>query len=165
MKIIFLDIDGVLVIGDDPKCLKSFVEIENHYLNPFAKECVESLNKLIEATGAKIVISSTWRKSNNIDILKKHFEGQGVVGEIIGTTPVLKIEGGFSVNRGLEIQCWIDKHDHENIESFVIIDDDSDMSHLMDKLVRTCLWDYNKDGTKTGLREKHVLKAISILNN
>lgn len=52
MKLIFLDIDGVL---------------NNHRLNKksgsntLSRRCVREFNRIIEATGAKIVLSSAWR--------------------------------------------------------------------------------------------------------
>ena len=51
-----------------------------------------------------------------------------------------------------EIQSWIDDHE---VESFVILDDSSDMAHLMPKLVHTSM--------ETGLTEDHVEQALSLL--
>ena len=48
MKIIFLDIDGVICT---PKTDFRYLDIR----------CVNHLNNIVEDTGAKIVISSSWR--------------------------------------------------------------------------------------------------------
>jgi hypothetical protein len=48
-KIIFLDIDGVLNAGCDDE--------------PFIfSECAQRLNRIIQETGAQVVLSSAWRK-------------------------------------------------------------------------------------------------------
>ena len=62
---------------------------------------------------------------------------------------------GMSCERGIEIQRWLNETKYE-IESFVILDDDSDMLHLSEKLVKT-------KGTR-GLTEKEAKEAIDMLN-
>lgn len=163
MKIIFFDIDGTVVIGDDPACFKDMAFVDGDHLNHFNKKCVDALNHLTDQTGAKLVISSVWRGSHALDTLKKHFKNEGVTGEIIGATPILRDRNHATVFRGIEIQCWLSNHDHENIESFVIIDDDSDACHLIDRLVKTEFRDWEKNGTETGLTMEHAAKAIIIL--
>jgi len=175
MKICFLDLDGVLVTGDTPTSLKRMAKVDGDYLCHFNSKCVKALNQLIEKSNAKIVISSTWRKSTQLSTLIKHFKNEGVIGEIIGETPILYDTDKMSVYRGIEIQCWISRHDHENIESFVIIDDDSDMCHLLNRLVKTTMRDYEKLGKESeftykelskesGFTIEHIEKAIEILN-
>lgn len=123
MKIIFLDIDGVLnVIGQG----------HDQYGQIFHKEFVENLRYIIEQTNAKIVLSSTWR-FKGIDVIKQMWIDRNLPGEVIDITIDsfdLIEEGLFSdfdeVKRGNEIQRWIDDNIY-NIESYVIIDDDTDM--------------------------------------
>ena len=76
MKIIFLDIDGVL------NSEKWYIEIfdknlypnlENYPLCEFDPLAIEQLNLLTDKTNAKIVISSTWRMGRTIDELKNIF--------------------------------------------------------------------------------------------
>jgi hypothetical protein len=59
--------------------------------------------------------------------------------------------------RGQEIQAWLDGAPRYGIEveSFVILDDDSDMVHLADRLVKTSF--------ETGLLDEHVDRAIAML--
>lgn len=67
-------------------------------------------------------------------------------------TPTL---GGL---RGHEIQDWL-RHRAErrdDVEAFVIIDDDSDMDHLLPKLVKTTC--------ATGLLDEHVEAAARLLS-
>jgi len=147
VKVIFLDIDGVLncengyvggyckYVGDD----------EFHY-QQFYPPSKKLLNKLIEETDAKIVISSTWRHSG-IEEMKRIWEAEGMSGEIIGLTPsfinVRLGESKISVPRGVEIEYWLKDNNFQqvfwseeeqlkylektDIENFIIIDDDSDM--------------------------------------
>lgn len=147
MKIIFLDIDGVL------NSEKSMRELYNEgglrLLNDYpAPEHVKWLNKIISKTGAKIVVTSTWRKLHNFLSLLYIFHLCNIEGELIGTTLNLH------KRRGYEIQDWLDNSGY-TVESFVILDDDSDMEHLMDYLVKT--------DTTIGLTEKEADKAIEIL--
>lgn len=51
--------------------------------------------------------------------------------EVLGKTPYL------GTKRGIEIQQWLDDNEDKNIESFVILDDDMDMEHLMEHGVFT----------------------------
>ena len=66
MKVLFLDIDGVL--NND----KTFEEVHDYYVKTgyhkveIGLDMVERLFKIIEATGAKIVLSSSWRLGWNL---------------------------------------------------------------------------------------------------
>lgn len=53
MKVIFLDIDGVLNV---------YCQGRDEYGCTFHKHFEDNLRWIIEETGAKIVISSTWRR-------------------------------------------------------------------------------------------------------
>jgi hypothetical protein len=149
MKIIFLDIDGVLNCEDayrGGEC--KYIEWINQYGDPdhhqsFCSWNKEWLNKLIEESGAKIVVSSTWRRSG-IEWLKRVWEIEGMSGEIIGVTSVLRNSSlDYTIPRGCEIDKWLadagfyhinwDREQQDTvieksgIENYIIIDDDSDM--------------------------------------
>ena len=158
MKIIFLDIDGVICNHEQ---WKKHVILDGEYLHEFDSAAVKLLNELTDKTQAKFVISSTWR-FKGVDILKKHFPQQGVTGEILDRTPSLRHV--INAQRGDEIQMWLDENKDKEIESFVILDDDNDMKHLLPKLVQT-LWINQENGELIeGLRQNHVDKAFDILN-
>jgi hypothetical protein len=149
MKIIFLDIDGVLVITSDFKDRvgKCMVADEN---------CIKQLNAITDATKAKIVISSSWKYcgQQEISLIMKYW---GVTGKVIGVTPELSPhwEDGkefHQVDRGLEIQKFLD--DKVGVKSFVIIDDFG-IDHLKQFLVKTQF--------QSGLTEELANKAIEIL--
>lgn len=155
MKIIFLDVDGVLNNADD----------SDHHVHKggcyfYSPKCVERLNKITDATGAKIVVSSTWRLGKTVDELKAQFTEMGITGEVIDKTCQLNHLDGY---RGNEILKWIKDnesllgHYYYNFKSYVIIDDDTDM----------LLWQkdnfVNTDGYK-GLTDADVYDAINIFN-
>lgn len=143
MKLIFLDIDGVLI--NQATC---------RHFGVVDPACVKELNRLTDTTGAKIVLSSCWRIGWPVKEVQRHFkEKWGITGEVIGKTPV-----DWNQERGNEIQMWIDEFLHtDTIESIVIIDDDRDMAHLLPFLVQTTFtW---------GLTPTLADEAISKLNN
>ena len=164
MKILFTDIDGVLCtqeeIFHDPAKKKSgeikvedyMREVNGTWLHIFRPVAVAALNHITDTTGAKLVISSTW-KNKGIDRLKIHFKDQGVTGEIVGKTPNVYNEEKKCKIRGEEIQAWLDENPAP--ESFVILDDMDEMEPLKNYLVQT-------DHTK-GLQDEQVDKAIKML--
>lgn len=153
MKIIFLDIDGVL------NCQDAYMNGECQYQTwvdttgkkeQYQQFCVRSknlLNKLIDETNSKIVISSTWRFSG-IDFMRKIWKHEQMHGEIIDITPSfrsvkLSDTKSYTVPRGCEIDAWLKVNgfwyidwskeqqrsyiNASGIENYIIIDDDSDM--------------------------------------
>ena len=58
MKIIFLDVDGVLNNINDFKQKKNKEELEHGLV--LSKPKIKLLHQIQEKTGAKIVLSSTW---------------------------------------------------------------------------------------------------------
>jgi hypothetical protein len=161
MKIVFLDIDGVLNnVLTQTEIYTNGVRLPGS-INPnelypeFDVECVTALNDIILKTDAKIVISSMWRNLfEHYSYLADYLHFRGVVGDVIGITPNHQKPGTYG--RGGEIQSWLDENTDKDIKSFVIIDDCDDMDHLMSYLVRT--------NFSEGLVKRHAEKAIEILN-
>lgn len=138
MKIIFLDYDGVVnnlvfheIDGEPDFYCKSPEKNSSldKQVNDF--QAVAWLNKICREFNCKIVVSSTWRARNDY---KECLYNAGFKGEIIGKTPKLK---GCFPKRGLEIQNWLDNHKEYEVDDFIILDDDSDMEHLMEHLIQT----------------------------
>lgn len=143
-KVIFLDIDGVLI---------NFPSLRE---NKACSRCVALLNRLTDIAKAKLVVSSTWRKQG-LEKVRQQLKTWGVTGEVVGITPVLdRIENGVfvSVSRGNEIQAYL--NNHPEVYRFVILDDESDMSSLSRYLVQT---EY-----EIGLGYADICKAKDILN-
>ena len=143
-SVLFLDVDGVL-----NKCGFSTVAL--------MPELLQALVRIVEATDCRIVISSTWRCfPKALAELTLALDDLGLV--ILGVTPdhsKLQPSGLYTtVERGHEIQAWMDANGTP--ERFVILDDNSDMAHLKDKLVQTnSFW---------GITEETERAAISALN-
>jgi len=152
MKIIFLDIDGVLngfETLNDPTTtdLKpDSLEFWAYYID---KDKVERLNQIIDETGASVVISSTWRLILTQEFITKVLESKGFVGSIIGVTPELP-EHTEKYRRLREINTFCKNEIHADIR--IAIDDD--FLHNM-KMVRT-------DG-RYGLQDKHIKEACDLL--
>lgn len=143
MKVIFLDIDGVL----------------NNEATKFGRKfdpaCVAALNKITDKTGARIVVSSTWRHAGLTET-RATLSENGVTGKVNGLTPDLSKRGliHVAVPRGREIQAWLECHPAVN--GFVILDDADDMEHLSGSLIQTV--------SRVGLTELDAARAIRRLN-
>jgi len=154
MKLIFLDVDGVLNSIGRAKMQGPF-NYTARGINPLA---LSMLRELCERTAAKIVISSTWRNSigSSVDWWKGCFAAHGwehPQAPVIGLTPSLS--KGF---RGDEISEFLvnlqkDCNPKTSI-SYVIFDDDSDF-HPGQPLIKV-------DG-EHGLTWEHVCKAHFML--
>ena len=178
MHVVFLDIDGVLnseayalkleerhrALGheDPPRpkrettcdCFKLYHQID--------RDAVARVNRLVAATAAKIVISSTWRKLFDPPELERILVEHGLVAEIIGATPDGHDEPEMSevfgplvrIFRGHEIDFWLRKH--PEVDRFVILDDGSDMEMHKNRLVQT--------DCEEGLLDEHVELAIRVMS-
>lgn len=156
MKIIFLDIDGVIVNRRSLMELRNLARgMEGRPSVPYAaaKECIEPLNAIFDAhPDARLVISSTWRLDNDLKRLRHIFDIWGIRIPIL--TPMWKTPRLAGDPRGREIQAWIDEHGEP--EAFTILDDDSDMEHLSHRLILTKF--------DTGLTVADARRAITMLN-
>ena len=169
MKVIFLDIDGVMK--------------EEDYDAEFKDECFARLKRIVDETGAEIILSSSWRiyywqfvengympnekwsesDSEGILDLYRHFEKYGL--KVAGRTDYTIRSGPSS--RPDEIRRWI--ADKEDLESFCIIDDDDFYmwKWLSQFLVITRVRTKNERGYpawQRTLSDADVERAISILN-
>ena len=150
MRVIFLDFDGVLNTHAYLVTMKNEDPIgEAAALDPAA---VARVNKIIEATGAVVVVSSSWRYGRTVGYLEEMLVSRGFKGKVVGTTP----EQGAGPQRGDEIRAWVNTH--PEVESFVVLDDDSDMEAVRQHFIKT-YWN-REDG---GLQDHHIDRAIKIL--
>jgi hypothetical protein len=161
MRIIFLDLDGVLVSR------RSIVLRDRPHRHANADpEAVAALNYLIKQTGALLVVSSVWRIGETLvglrEIINGHF---GVIGAVIGKTPVIRTKKLYkgtpgmieiAAERGDEIDFWLRSDHREPVDSYVILDDDSDMGKHKHRLVLTQF--------ETGLTMADAGRAIAMLN-
>lgn len=150
MKVIFLDIDGVMNTS------ASFADAKRRGYIPFGADgwderAVKALKKILAKTNALIVISSTWRISHEQPELSRAFTMYNLPPWFDVTTFIT-----LSRFRGKEIKAWLEKH--PEVKSYVILDNDSDMlAEQMPFFVQT---NFRGDG----LTEELADKAIAILN-
>ncbi|CAK8990737.1 unnamed protein product [Durusdinium trenchii] len=110
--VIFLDVDGVLHPGT----------YEAHRCQDlFRSQCLTELRRIIDATNAILVLSSSWRESPGAcRRLKKVLEEHGM--SLFGSTEVSGCPG--LRGRGLEINRWLRSHaQHVQIPYWLALDD------------------------------------------
>lgn len=141
------------------------------------QDAVKTLNIITDLTGAELVISSTWRRmfDTNAD-MRGFFKQVGIKAPIVGKTPhrpdevrrtlenvlspaeeAVTFQGESLIDhvfRGHEIHAFITTwYALRKIEiDFVILDDDSDMVHLSDRLIQT--------DNAEGLTPFHINKVL-----
>ena len=155
LKILFLDIDGILNCENTTDLCGKYIGIEDSK--------VTLLKQVIDATNAKIVLSSTWRLGLNnkghrlehhADYLKDKLAKCDL--EIYDKTKNLGRHGDL---RGKEINEWLSRH--PEVEQWVVLDDewfwDFNDYDIPEHLVKTNFYG-------DGLTQKEVNEAIKILN-
>ena len=142
MKVVFLDVDGVLskfgTKGNGPLGL--------------SKPLMRNLSFLVKSSKAKIVLSSSWRMyPENRFKLARTLRYKGL--KISSSTPV--IDGGDQRTRQQEIEQWL--KEHPEVTDYVILDDIPDYfsKPLADHLV-VC-------DPEVGLTEDKAAEALEIL--
>ena len=145
MKVIFLDNDGVICLSENwgsrrKKQIKegrsmgtSVRELPIHLrLDNFDKKAVKVLNKILEVTGAEIVISSDWRFHGTLEELGDYYISQGIIKKPIATTEIfkdifpkewstLRFRADLELERYMEIDNWL--KNHPEITHWVAVDD------------------------------------------
>jgi len=163
-KVIFLDIDGVLntkwwytqMDRNTPK---------DKYGYAFDPKAVANLRRIVEETGAIIVISSSW-KCMGLSQMEEMWDVRNLPGKIVGITPN-SVSDELLVNadidsielfhiRGEEIKEWLTRHG-KHVSHYVIIDD-------MDNMLPEQQTLFVQTNPEVGLTEDDANKAIVILN-
>lgn len=150
MKIVLCDVDGVLNCRHTRTRTSDGWCFVDDYL-------VARLRELLELSGARLVLSSTWREGwhqedeskNDVSFteLKDKFRDFGI--EIFDRT------GEIRQHRWQSIQEYFMRPREDPIEHYVIIDDWDDMGEYSDHLVWT--------NPSTGLTDADVTEALRIL--
>lgn len=152
MKVIFLDIDGVLNHQKHYEWLMTTNEptpMQRTYpYTEFNPKSCQLLNEIIKETDAKIVVSSSWRLDGEVR-LNYLFKFFGLP-RVYSTTPCL------NTARGIEIGAWLAAH--PEVTNYVIFDDDEDMNAEQKPFfIKT-------NPYEDGLNEACKDKAIELLN-
>uniref|UniRef100_A0A7S1TH69 FCP1 homology domain-containing protein n=1 Tax=Compsopogon caeruleus TaxID=31354 RepID=A0A7S1TH69_9RHOD len=102
MRVIFLDIDGVL------HSVKSVTH--------FTESCMRELRRIIQMTGAKVVLSSNWRMNEGLlERASRKLQDYGI--RIFDITPI-----NYRLrSRAEEICAWLETH--PKVSQYVVLDD------------------------------------------
>ena len=146
MKVIFLDNDGVICLSTEwggrmkkqkewggLKLSMTALEMPVKYrFDNFDAKAIKILNKVLEETGAEIVVSSDWKLYATVEELGEYYESQGIIKKPIGRTlnldefdpdsaALYQWKGWKEKMRILEIEKYL--VDHPEITHWVAIDD------------------------------------------
>lgn len=167
-KIIFLDIDGVLNTEYYQDVLQyKGKPWQDEYGALFDPKAVAGLKRIIEATGAEIVIESSW-KYLGLNKLKKLWTHRKLPGKVIDITPSLisdkyllelnlsESEIDMNISKGIEIASWLMDNDIKDAK-YVIIDDEY-------VIMESQLPNFILTNPYEGITNTQVVNAISILN-
>ena len=164
-KIIFLDIDGVLNTEQQQK--RFYTEQTNsvdEYGSLFDPDAVANLSKIIDETGADIVISSSWKFWGLLKLWEM-WKNRKLPGKVIDVTPDTE-EDEILLNadlsemerialRGYEIKEWLSFHG-KKVSRYAIIDDiDSFLPEQQPHFVQVC--------PITGITVEDAEKVIKVL--
>lgn len=141
-KIIFQDIDGVLypcfhrgrLKMNQDRVKAKLIATDSYYEDAnakdllasyegFDKEAMKRLKKLVDETGAYIVVSSSWRFMHTIKDFKQMFHIHGLKDAVIDIAPMAS-----SFLKEPSIEEYL--HAHPDIDAYVILDDINMESHF-----------------------------------
>ena len=148
MKVLIADVDGVLNYD------KTNATAPSGALG-ISNSRIKLLKQIIDATGAKVVLSSTWRYDRPCGKDYQYLVNKLKDNDIAVYSHIPEIS---SLRRGLEISAWLARH--PDVDGWAVIDDvrfpDFDRGEFAGHLVIT--------DSKLGLTEDDVEKAIGVLN-
>ena len=148
MKVIFLDFDGII----------------NDYMtmDQINEENIEVLKTIVDETNAKVVVTSShkykYQRNNDVeDFLNNNYyvralKESGI--EVIDLTPYMILKEKNENQREQEILEYL--KNHPEITQYLILDDDYIIESLKEHEIFL--------DVQAGLREKHIIPAIRILN-
>lgn len=115
MKVLFLDIDGVLnshrtclAFGDFPH------GVDGYHRDMFDETALRMIRRIVNVSGASVVLSSSWRLIHDYNEIGRALE-----------LPIMDRTPSLAGIRGEEIAHWL--AEHPEVETYAIVDDDSDM--------------------------------------
>ena len=89
MKIIFLDFDGVMDTAYyDHMLSKQGLPGNDLYGTVFDPNCVHNLRRIIDNTGADIVVSSSWKHFMTYKEFLEMWDARGLPGFVTDVTPI-----------------------------------------------------------------------------
>ena len=152
-KFIFLDIDGVLNCNNTTEFFLGMTGIEDRL--------VEKLRAIVNATGAEIVLVSTWRDYWEPKEKEKQDAEGTYLDNMLQKQEIYisdKTDPNWLFKRGEGIKEWLKEKD---VESFVILDDEP---HDYKEVGLEKNWIQTYDVNDGGIIDEDVAKAIEILD-
>lgn len=167
-KCLFLDFDGVLNTERYSKRLKKEgIDPFDEFGAMFDPDTISNLRSIVEQTGCKIVLSSTWRNEGMMR-MRALWDDRNLPGMLFSMTPILlsttyhDAKNGelFTIpernSKALEIQAWLQRNGKVPFK-YVILDDENVFFYgQQEHLVQTEEYD--------GLTIEKAQEAISILD-
>lgn len=159
MNIIFLDIDGVLNADEDFGGRSK----PNPYIGSYmgiTGARVKKLKKIVDATGAQLVLTSTWRVaywsylSDRTNRMGKYLYNK-LRKESLTILDTTTTRGRA---RGKGILQWLSEH--PDTQQWIVLDDE-----IFDDYDETIMKHLIKTNEQTGLTDELANKAIELLNN
>jgi len=164
MKILFLDVDGVL------NCSVTFQRNYDRWkatgtptkgpdfswpLGHLDPELVVNLNPIVEQTDCKIVLSSSWRITAELPHFRGWLVGKGFKYPDAIIDRTRSSVGDDPDARGNEIKDWLT--DHKEVIAYAILDDDSQ------DIIRVHPNNFVHTSGKEGLTPTKAQEAIDVL--
>ena len=154
--VVFLDIDGVL----NSKQWYAHDAASHEGISPSSSErrlwersidpdCVQRLNRILQQTGAVVIVSSSWRKKHALSEIVSILESRGFRGEVAGAT-----SANGTLSRTEEIAAWL-KENRSPGAAYVVVDDEITSGLPAERVI--------SPSNQTGLTDKDVEQAIAIL--
>lgn len=157
MKVLFLDIDGVVndsntwlpyVIGSKGVAIED-VPFQD-WCSQFQPELVAKVNQIVDQTGAQVVLSSSWRKYHTLERINQYLVSAGATFQVIDHT-------NLYLKRFAAIKRWL--NDHPEVKTYVILDDESQSwEDPYPRLIQAETY------PQVGLTDSEVKFAIKVLN-
>lgn len=135
MKVLFLDIDGVL----------NNARIQSPRIDPGA---IQLLNYVLDQTGAKVVVSSMWRFMFSATDLSFILKTHGLQHDVVDATP-------RHPDRSEAIRAWLRPRAH-TIRAWAVVDDEVIDLWCADRCIRTEM--------PKGLTHQDAERLITALN-
>lgn len=147
MKVLFLDIDGVLTHRGTLKQPEAETFLERK-IAQLDKRAIERLNTIVDSTGCAVVVSSVWRKVMEKNTIQYALNRAGF------RHMILDVTGPDADSRGEEITQWCDNWKYP-ITQICVLDDSDAISPYEDVHVQPSLQD--------GMQPEHMKRVITIL--
>ncbi len=166
---LFLDLDGVLHTENYDELLMRRGEDPRDRLGPlFDPEAVARLADIVDATGAQIVITSSWRYMGQ-ELMEEIWQVRHLPGKIVDCTPLLSANNisaliddseelirAYSEIRGWEIHAYL--LEHPDLKRYVILDDETCMRPYMQSR-------FVAIDSRRGITAEDARRAIAILTD